>query len=72
MITWDIKVEDSEDPGKCTKRHARNVKRNAKFLLSPGTTVQYTVKNVFQSVKIEAAKAFSFYTRLRQASAWVF
>jgi pyruvate-formate lyase-activating enzyme len=56
MITWDIKVEDSEDPGKCTKRPARNVKKNAKFLSSPGKTVRYIVKTVFQSVKIEAAK----------------
>ncbi len=39
---------------RCTRRHAQNVKKNAKSLLSPAETVLYTARSAFPSVEIVA------------------
>ena len=39
---------------RCTRRHAQNVKKNAKSLLNPTKTVQYTAGSVFRNAKIVA------------------
>ncbi len=60
-MAWDIKVVvgvDSAARKNCTKRPARNVKRNAKFLLSPAAIVRSIVRNAFQSVRIATANSF--------------
>ena len=41
---------------RCTKRLARNVRKNAKSLLSPGKIVRYIAKTVFQSERTAADK----------------
>jgi hypothetical protein len=44
---------------KCTRQLAQNAKRNAKFLLSPGKTVRYIARIVFQSAKTKDVKTSS-------------
>lgn len=43
-------------PERCIKRSAPNVKKNARFLLSPEKTVLYIARTVFQSVRIAEDK----------------
>jgi hypothetical protein len=59
--TWDIRVmaaeEDSADlHGRCTRRFAQNVRKNAKSLLNPEMTVRYTAKIAIQSARTKAVK----------------
>jgi hypothetical protein len=42
--------------GRCIKRLAQNVKKNAKSLLNPEKTVRYTARIVIQSVRTKAVK----------------
>jgi len=42
--------------GKCTRRFARNVKKNAKSLLNPGMIVRYTARIVFLNARAKDAK----------------
>jgi hypothetical protein len=37
---------------RCTRRHAQNVKKNAKSLLNPAETVPYTARSVFRNAEI--------------------
>ena len=46
--------------GRCTRRFAQNVIRNAKFLLSRAETVLYTAKSVFQSARKKGVKKNRF------------
>ncbi len=49
------KIVDLADvSGRCTKRRARNVKKNATFLLSPAETVRYIARIVSPSAEIAA------------------
>jgi hypothetical protein len=45
-VTWYINkaavVDTGELPGRCTRRFAQNVRKNAKSLLNPEMTVPYT------------------------------
>lgn len=47
-VTWDIKkvaaVDTAEGHGRCTRRFAQNVRKNAKSLLNPEMTVRYTAR----------------------------
>ena len=56
IIIWDtnkvvVVVDLAEGRGKCTRRFAQTVNRNARSLSSPETTVQYTARIVFQNAK---------------------
>jgi hypothetical protein len=52
-----VVAEDSAElHGRCTRRSAQNVRKNAKSLLNPEMTVRYTVRIAFQSVKTKAVK----------------
>ena len=44
---------------KCTRRTARTVKRNVKFLLNRVVAVPFIARNVFLSARIKAAARFS-------------
>jgi inner membrane protein involved in colicin E2 resistance len=64
-ITWDLMIEvvavdSAEGHGRCTRQFARNVRKNAKSLLSPVMTVRYTARTVFQSVKTKVVKRRNF------------
>ena len=48
----DKVVDLAEGHERCTRRHAQNVIRNAKFLLNLAETVLYTARSVFQSAEI--------------------
>ena len=39
---------------RCTRRHAQNVKKNAKSLFNPAETVLYTARSVFRNAEIVA------------------
>jgi hypothetical protein len=43
-------------PGRCTRRFAENVKKNAKCLLNPEKIVRYIAKIVIPNVKTKAVK----------------
>jgi hypothetical protein len=63
--TWDIKVVVAVDlaavaQGKCSRRLARNAKRNAKFLSSLAKTVRSIARTVSQSAKIAVARTLDF------------
>ncbi len=64
MVVVDSVVDSAEGRGKCTRRFARTVKRNARSLSNPKTTVQYTVRIVFQNAK----KAVKSQTNLKKFS----
>ncbi|OGX00194.1 MAG: hypothetical protein A3I73_01135 [Omnitrophica bacterium RIFCSPLOWO2_02_FULL_45_16] len=49
-------MDSAEGHGRCTKRLAQNVRKNAKFLSSPAETAQYTAGTASQSVKKKDAK----------------
>jgi len=57
-VTWDIKkvaaVDTAEGHGRCTRRFAQNVRKNAKSLLNPGMTVRYTARIAIQSARTKA------------------
>ena len=58
---WDIKavglaVDSEAGRGRCTRRYARNAKKNAKSLLSQEKIVRYIARIVSQSVKTAAAR----------------
>jgi len=42
---------------RCTRRLARNARKNAKSLSSRAATVQYIAKSVFRSAKAKAVKS---------------
>ena len=46
---------------RCIKRSVRIVRKNAKSLSSPGKTVRFTARTVFQSAKIAAVKRIISY-----------
>jgi len=56
--TWDIKkvaaVDTAEGHGRCTRRFAQNVRKNAKSLLNPEMTAQYTARIAIQSARTKA------------------
>jgi hypothetical protein len=60
-VTWDIKaavaVDLTEDHGKCTRRHAQIVRRNAKSLSSPVETVRYIAGTALQNARTKDAKS---------------
>jgi hypothetical protein len=54
-VVWRIsKVVVLAGREKCSRRPAQNVRKNAKFLLSPEKTVRYIARTAFRSVKIAA------------------
>ncbi len=60
-MAWDIKVVvgvDSAARKNCTKQLVRNVKRNAKFLLSPAAIARFIARIAFQSVRIATANSY--------------
>ena len=63
-VTWDINkvavVDTAEGHGRCTRRFAQNVRRNAKSLLNPEKTVRYTARSALQSAKAKAVKRIDF------------
>ena len=56
-------MDSTEGRGKCTKRLAQIVRKNAKYLSSQEATDRYTAESVFQSAKAKAVK--SKYLRLQ-------
>ncbi len=57
-VTWHINkaaaVDTAELLGRCTRRFAQNVKKNAKSLLNPEMTVRYTAGIAFQNARTKA------------------
>ena len=59
-VTWDtdkVAVDSAEGHGRCTRRLAQTVRKNAKSLSNPAATVRYTARNAFQSAKAKAVKS---------------
>jgi len=58
-VTWrmnEVVVDLAVGHVRCIRRLAQTARKNAKFLLSPEKTVQYTAKNAFQSAGIAVVK----------------
>jgi hypothetical protein len=59
-VTWDINkvaaVDTAEGHGRCTRRFAQNVRKNAKSLLNPEMTVRYTARIAIQSARTKVVK----------------
>lgn len=57
--TWDMKkvaaVDTAEGHGRCTRRFAQSVRKNAKSLLNPEMTVRYTARIAIQSARTKVA-----------------
>jgi hypothetical protein len=49
-------VDTAEVNGRCTRRFAQNVRKNAKSLLNPEMTVRYTARIAFPNARAKAAK----------------
>jgi len=52
-------VDTAKARGKCTRRLAKNARRNAKFLLNLAETVPYTARIAFQSARTKIVKSES-------------
>ncbi len=64
--TWHMdKVVDMAVRERCTRRHAQNVKKSAKSLLSRAATVRYTAGNAFQSARTKGVKRRDYVGLLR-------
>ncbi len=58
-VTWHISkmvVDSTDGRGKCTRRLAQTVRKNAKSLLNLAESVQYTAGSAFQSARLTAVK----------------
>jgi len=59
-VTWHINkvaaVDTAEGHGRCTRRFAQNVRKNAKSLLNPEMTVRYTARIAIQSARTKVVK----------------
>jgi hypothetical protein len=55
-----VAVDTAEGHGRCTRRFAQNVRKNAKSLLNPEMTVRYTARIAIQSVRTKVVKRRDF------------
>jgi hypothetical protein len=56
MAYQPLAADTAELRGRCTRRFAQNVRKNAKSLLNPEMTVRYTAESATQSEKIAVVK----------------
>ena len=54
--TNKVTIDSAAGRGRCTRRFAQTVKKNATSLLNQAAIVLYTARNVFRSAKIAAVK----------------
>jgi hypothetical protein len=63
-VTWHINkvvaVDTAQGHGRCTRRFAQTVRKNAKSLLNPEMTVRYTARIAIQNARAKAVKRRDF------------
>ena len=55
----DKVADTTEVRERCTRRFAKNARRNVKFLLNPAETVPYIARIAFQSARTKIVKSES-------------
>jgi hypothetical protein len=55
-----VAVDTAEGHGRCIRRFAQNVRKNAKSLLNPEMTVRYTARIAIQSARTKVVKRRDF------------